>query len=115
MPTLINSAYKFNGVPTTAEQTIDWAKSLQVKYPGLFFLIEAILGEDEKVALRWRMNGHRKMQAKQRGLHAMVLACPPPPTLPVQAQMSTSESTLPISTLAGTERSDQTHRCTTAK
>lgn len=48
--------YKFNGVPTSAAQTIAWAKSLQAKYPGLHFVIEAILGEDEKVALRWRMN-----------------------------------------------------------
>ena len=56
VPALLNPNYQFNGVPTTADQTIAWAKSLQVKYPGLHFVIEAILGEDEKVALRWRMN-----------------------------------------------------------
>ena len=56
VPTLINPNYQFNGVPTSANDTIAWAKSLQAKYPGLFFTIEAILGEDEKVALRWRMN-----------------------------------------------------------
>jgi SnoaL-like domain len=55
VPTLINPNYKFNGVATTADQTIAWAKSLHEKYPGLLFTIEAILGEDEKVALRWRM------------------------------------------------------------
>jgi len=53
---LISPNYKFNGVPTTADQTVAWAKSLQAKYPGLHFSIEAILGEDEKVALRWRMD-----------------------------------------------------------
>lgn len=53
---LISPNYKFNGVPTSADQTVAWAKSLQAKYPGLHFSIEAILGEDEKVALRWRMD-----------------------------------------------------------
>jgi hypothetical protein len=53
---LISPDYKFNGVATTADQTVAWAKSLQAKYPGLHFSIEAILGEDEKVALRWRMD-----------------------------------------------------------
>jgi predicted ester cyclase len=53
---LISPNYKFNGVPTSADQTVGWAKSLQQKYPGLRFSIEAILGEDEKVALRWRMD-----------------------------------------------------------
>jgi predicted ester cyclase len=53
---LISPDYKFNGVPTTADQTVGWAKSLQAQYPGLHFSIEAILGEDEKVALRWRMD-----------------------------------------------------------
>ena len=56
VPALISPNYKFNGVPTSASQTVAWAKSLQAKYPGLLFTIEAILGEDEKVALRWRMN-----------------------------------------------------------
>lgn len=54
--TLINPNYKFNGVATSADQTVAWAKSLQEQYPGLHFSIEAILGEDEKVALRWRMD-----------------------------------------------------------
>jgi len=53
---VISPYYKFNGVATSADQTVAWAKSLQVKYPGLHFSIEAILGEDEKVALRWRMD-----------------------------------------------------------
>ena len=53
---LISPNYKFNGVATTADQTVAWAKSLHAKYPGLHFSIETILGEDEKVALRWRMD-----------------------------------------------------------
>jgi len=53
---LLNPNYKFNGVATSADHTVAWAKSLQAKYPGLHFSIEAILGEDEKVALRWRMD-----------------------------------------------------------
>jgi predicted ester cyclase len=53
---LLHPNYKFNGVPTTADQTVAWAKALHQKYPDLHFVIEAILGEDEKVALRWRMN-----------------------------------------------------------
>jgi len=53
---LISPDYKFNGLATTTEQTVAWAKSLHTKYPGLHFSIEAILGEDEKVALRWRMD-----------------------------------------------------------
>src|SRR2546426_8511654 len=48
--------YKFNGVPTSAADTVGWAKGLHQKFPDLHFTIEAILGEDEKVALRWRMN-----------------------------------------------------------
>ncbi len=54
--TLINPNYKFNGIATSADQTVAWAKGLQAQYPGLHFSIEAILGEDEKVALRWRMD-----------------------------------------------------------
>src|SRR3954470_14281922 len=53
--TILSPDYKFNGQPTSADDTIAWAKGLQQKFPGLHFLIEAILGEDEKVALRWRM------------------------------------------------------------
>jgi predicted ester cyclase len=56
VPTMLDDNYKFNGVPTSAAGTIAWAKGLQQKFPGLHFSIEAILGEDEKVALRWRMN-----------------------------------------------------------
>ena len=53
---MLNPNYKFNGVPTSAADTIAWAKGLHQKFPDLHFTIETILGEDEKVALRWRMN-----------------------------------------------------------
>jgi predicted ester cyclase len=53
---MLNENYKFNRVPTSAVDTIAWAKGLHQKFPDLHFTIEAILGEDEKVALRWRMN-----------------------------------------------------------
>ena len=53
---MLNANYKFNGVPTSAADTVAWAKGLHQKFPDLHFTIEAILGEDEKVALRWRMN-----------------------------------------------------------
>ena len=56
VPGLLSPDYKYNGAPTSADQAIAWAKSLQAQYPGLHFSIEAILGEDEKVALRWRMD-----------------------------------------------------------
>lgn len=53
---LLSPDYKFNGVKTSAAQTVGWAKGLHQKFPDLHFVIEAILGEDDKVALRWRMN-----------------------------------------------------------
>jgi predicted ester cyclase len=52
---LLSPDYQFNGVPTSAADTVAWAKSLHAKFPDLHFVIEAILGEDEKVALRWRL------------------------------------------------------------
>jgi predicted ester cyclase len=53
---LLSPDYKFNGVKTSADQTIAWAKGLHQKFPDLNFVIETILGEDNNVALRWRMN-----------------------------------------------------------
>ncbi len=53
--TMLSPDYQFNGVQTSAEGTVAWAKSLHQKFPDLHFVIETILGEDEKVALRWRL------------------------------------------------------------
>ena len=55
VPSLLSPDYKYNGKATSAADTVAWAKGLHQKYPDLHFIIEAILGEDEKVALRWRM------------------------------------------------------------
>jgi predicted ester cyclase len=52
---MLSPDYKYNGRPTSAAETVTWAEGLRQKYPDLHFIIEAILGEDEKVALRWRM------------------------------------------------------------
>jgi predicted ester cyclase len=52
---LLSPDYKFNGVKTSVADTIAWAKGLHQKFPDLHFLIETILGEDNNVALRWRM------------------------------------------------------------
>src|SRR4051812_49062007 len=54
--TILSPDYQYNGRATTAKDTIAWAQGLQKKFPGLQFVIETILAEDEKVALRWRMN-----------------------------------------------------------
>jgi predicted ester cyclase len=53
---LLSPDYKFNGVKQAPAQTTAWARGLHQKFPDLHFVIEAILGEDDKVALRWRMN-----------------------------------------------------------
>ncbi len=55
VPSMLSSDYKYNGSSTSAAETVAWAQGLHQKYPDLHFIIEAILGEDEKVALRWRM------------------------------------------------------------
>jgi predicted ester cyclase len=52
---VIGPDYTYNGEPTTAAGTKGWAESLRQKFPDLHFTIEAILAEDDKVALRWRM------------------------------------------------------------
>ncbi len=54
---MLSPDYKYNGHATSAPDTVAWAKGLHQKFPDLHFTIEAILGEDEKVALRWRMTG----------------------------------------------------------
>jgi predicted ester cyclase len=53
---MLDPNYKFNGVKTSTADTVAWAKSLHQKFPDLHFVIEAILGEDDKVGLRWCMN-----------------------------------------------------------
>jgi predicted ester cyclase len=57
---MIGPDYTYNGHATTGEQTKAWANGLRSRFPDLHFTIEAILAEDEKVALRWRMVGTDK-------------------------------------------------------
>jgi predicted ester cyclase len=54
---LLGPDYTFNGVPTSAAATKAWAQALRTRFPDLHFTIETILGEDDKVALRWRLVG----------------------------------------------------------
>lgn len=62
---LISPDYKYNGTPASAADTVAWAKMLRQKYPDLLFLFEVILGEDEKVAFRWRMNATDQASGKK--------------------------------------------------
>jgi predicted ester cyclase len=49
--------YLYNGVPQKPEGFIAWVEGMRAKMPDLNFVIEDILGEDNQVALRWRMRG----------------------------------------------------------
>jgi predicted ester cyclase len=62
---LISPDYKYNGTPTSAADTVAWAKMLWQKYPDLHFVFETILGEDEKVAFRWRMTATDQASGKK--------------------------------------------------
>ena len=48
--------YHYNGVASDAAGTKAWAEGLRKQFPDLHFTIEDSLAEDEKVALRWRMD-----------------------------------------------------------
>lgn len=52
---LLSPDYKYNGQPSSVADNVGWVKALRGQFPGLLFTIEAILAEDDKVALRWRM------------------------------------------------------------
>jgi len=49
--------YLYNGATQNADGFIGWVKGMRAKMPDLNFTIDTILGEDDKVALRWRMRG----------------------------------------------------------
>ena len=53
----IAPGYTYNGSPTTAEETKQWATGLRAAFGSLHFTIDEILGEGEKVAIRWTMVG----------------------------------------------------------
>ncbi len=52
---LLSPDYAFNGHAFPPSGTKAWATGLLTQFPGLHFIVEAILAEDDKVALRWRM------------------------------------------------------------
>jgi predicted ester cyclase len=52
---LLSPDYKYNGQPSSVKDNVGWVQGLRSQFPGLAFTIEAILAEDDKVALRWRM------------------------------------------------------------
>lgn len=49
--------YTYNGVAMSAQSLIGWVNAMRAQIPDLHFTIEDILGEGDKIALRWRMNG----------------------------------------------------------
>jgi predicted ester cyclase len=53
----LSPKYLYNGEPQNPQAFIAWVGAMRSKMPDLHFAIEEILGEDEKVALRWRMRG----------------------------------------------------------
>ena len=54
---LIGPNYTYNGVPGTPEGLKGWAESLRKQMPDIHFTIEDLIGEDDKVAIRWTMVG----------------------------------------------------------
>jgi predicted ester cyclase len=54
---MIGPGYTYNGQPTSAEGTKQWAMGLRQAFPDLHFTVDEILGEGEKVAIRWTMVG----------------------------------------------------------
>jgi predicted ester cyclase len=55
---MIGPQYTYNGHPTTAEGTKKWAEHLRASVPDIHFTILDLLGEGDKVAIRWRADGH---------------------------------------------------------
>lgn len=49
--------YLYNGAKQDAKSFIAWVTGMRARMPDLHFTIEDILGESDKVSLRWRMNG----------------------------------------------------------
>lgn len=53
----LSPAYLYNGQPQSKQQVKAWVTGLRSNYPDLQFSIQAILTEDDMVALRWHMTG----------------------------------------------------------
>lgn len=58
--------YKFNGRPTSWQSNVDWVNGLHERNPGFEFTIEAILAEENRVALRWKLVG-KAHEAREEG------------------------------------------------
>jgi predicted ester cyclase len=54
---VVSPDYKFNGEPSSPDQTRAWVQGMHKEIPDIHFTIEDILAENNKVALRWRMTG----------------------------------------------------------
>lgn len=55
IPKILSPDYTFNGAAQNNAALIGWITSMHADHPGLSFLVETILAEDESVALRWRL------------------------------------------------------------
>lgn len=49
--------YTYNGQAMSPQSLIGWVNGMRAQIPDLHFTIEEMLGEGDKIALRWRMNG----------------------------------------------------------
>lgn len=54
---MIAPDYTYNGVPSTPAATKGFAQGLRKEFPDLHFTIEDLIGEDDKVAIRWTLVG----------------------------------------------------------
>jgi predicted ester cyclase len=54
---LIGPNYTYNGEPSSPAAMKGWAESLRKELPDIHFTIDDLIGEDDKVAIRWTMVG----------------------------------------------------------
>lgn len=54
---IIAPDYTFNGAPSSAERTKQWAKRKRRKYKDLRFQIEDLTGHGDAVSFNWTMRG----------------------------------------------------------
>lgn len=53
---LLHPSYRFNGWPQSADDNAKWVQGLHMTHPNLKFSVEALLADDDKVAIRWRLD-----------------------------------------------------------
>ena len=54
---MIAPDYTYNGEPSTPAATKGFAEGLRKQFPDLHFSIDDLIGEDNKVAIRWTLVG----------------------------------------------------------